>query len=86
MGYRLMKKIMFIAVFFAGFNSFANDIKEDKKDEKVTYACCTDYLSNDGRLVDQETVCGFITQGDNCRLAQQRLLDRHKSVNPSGKI
>lgn len=46
----------------------------------------TTYLSNDGRLADQETVCGLITLGDNCRFAQQRLLDRHKNVNPIGKI
>lgn len=30
-----MKKIMFIAVFFSRFNSFANDIKEDKKMKKL---------------------------------------------------
>lgn len=77
---------MFIAVLFAGFSSFANEIKEDKKDEKVTYACCTAYLSYNGRVVDQETACGFVTQGDNCKMAQQKLLDKYKSIDPTGKI
>ena len=80
-----MKKLLFMGALLLSATSFANDKCEEEKDV-VAPACCTAYLWHNGEYVDEETVCGFITQGDNCKIAQQKLLDRHKDINPSGQI
>lgn len=60
---------------------FANNKKTEKKEIQTSYQCCTATLTYNGEPVDSETVCGMITQGDNCTVAKNKLLDR----NPEAK-
>lgn len=87
-----MKKIMFIAVLFAGFNSFANDIKEEKRtvEESTTskeastneesLECCTATLTYNGVYYDHAQFCGAPTQGGNCQMAKAILLARYPYI------
>ena len=79
-----MKKIILVlGLSMITFGSFANEIKVDKKNEKEslkTSQCCTATLTYNGVPVDSETVCGFITTGDNCQIAKEKLLVRNQKA------
>ncbi|WP_353170081.1 hypothetical protein [Flavobacterium sp.] len=80
----MKKSFLVLGLSMITFGSFANEIKVDKNNEKESLKnseCCTATLTYNGVPVDSETVCGFITTGDNCQIAKDKLLDR----NPAAK-
>lgn len=61
--------------------------KETLTNKKETVSeCCTATLTDNGKEVDKETICGLITTGDNCNMAAHKLLERHPDTGLSDPL
>lgn len=82
-----MKKLFLVLglSMICNFALASNDSKENnnEKPQLKTSECCTATLTYNGVPVDSETVCGFITTGDNCQIAKNKLLDRNPQAKKS---
>ncbi|NHN26976.1 hypothetical protein FIA58_014930 [Flavobacterium jejuense] len=73
-----MKKLILALTLSLIVNGlYAENKKKEIKKKEVASDCCTATLTYNGQYVDHETVCGFITTGDNCQVAKDKLLKRH---------
>ena len=82
----MYKKLLIASVLLMSSIVFANskvkekDVKEQTSKKIIALECCTATLTYNGTIVDTETVCGFITMGDNCNVAAHNLLVRNPNT------